>query len=307
VLIYVLGSLDDHSIKVGKTRRTIQKRKREHEGFSPTPKRWQFLAAVVGSDGDERSIKNHFKPYRASTLSDEYFHPVPPVLAWVDWLRQQHFTATVEDEAIPELMHRVDSGLWLPAMYDGSTGQPEQPRLAFTDNSPWGFTPAPDVTGDDFYTNASIIERARAALGGRIDLDPASHPKANQVVQADKFYTIITDGTSRPWAGRVWCNPPFGNWEVWGPKINREWKSGRVDSMCVLLPCRAMSHKSVANEFGASADAYAITRGRIPFWGPKAGAPDDGHCIMYFGDNPALFAELFDDICQVSFPYRKAA
>lgn len=46
------------------------------------------------------------------------------------------------------------------------------------------------TSGDvEYYTPAFIIEAARAVLGGRIELDPASCDFANQTVQAGRIFT----------------------------------------------------------------------------------------------------------------------
>lgn len=55
-----------------------------------------------------------------------------------------------------------------------------------------------------------IVEAARVALGGRIDLDPASSAKGNAIVKADRFFTAEENGFTRPWFGTVWLNPPGG-------------------------------------------------------------------------------------------------
>ena len=57
---------------------------------------------------------------------------------------------------------------------------------------------------DEWLTPPGIIE----ALG-TFDLDPCS-PVARPWDTASKHYTVNDDGLSRPWSGRVWCNPPFG-------------------------------------------------------------------------------------------------
>lgn len=58
---------------------------------------------------------------------------------------------------------------------------------------------------DDWYTPPEIF----AALGLRFDLDPCS-PGLGHWVPADRIYTKADDGLSKPWAGLVFMNPPFG-------------------------------------------------------------------------------------------------
>lgn len=44
---------------------------------------------------------------------------------------------------------------------------------------------------------------------GHFDLDPCSSLDRPWDT-ADKHFTIDDDGIAQPWAGRVWCNPPYG-------------------------------------------------------------------------------------------------
>lgn len=53
------------------------------------------------------------------------------------------------------------------------------------------------------------MEEVRAVLGD-IDLDPASCPLANEIIQATEYFTEKEDGLSRPWFNRWFCNPPYG-------------------------------------------------------------------------------------------------
>jgi hypothetical protein len=45
---------------------------------------------------------------------------------------------------------------------------------------------------------------------GEINLDPASSLKANEVIQAEKYYTKQDNGLQQRWFGKVFCNPPSG-------------------------------------------------------------------------------------------------
>ena len=58
------------------------------------------------------------------------------------------------------------------------------------------------------YTPAWIVEIARDVMGG-IDLDPASCERANQTVQAKRYFSREDNGLGKEWAGRVWLNPPY--------------------------------------------------------------------------------------------------
>ena len=44
---------------------------------------------------------------------------------------------------------------------------------------------------------------------GSFDLDPCA-PIKRPWPTADRHYTIEDDGLQQRWAGRVWCNPPYG-------------------------------------------------------------------------------------------------
>lgn len=99
---------------------------------------------------------------------------------------------------------------------------------------------------NEHYTPSSVVEPARALLGG-FDLDPASCLEANARVQARRIYTIEDDGLAQEWEGLTFLNPPGGKlkragdrWvptkggksessmRVWWAKLVREWLSCRV-------------------------------------------------------------------------------
>jgi len=57
---------------------------------------------------------------------------------------------------------------------------------------------------DEWLTPPFIIEQL-----GHFDLDPCA-PINRPWNTASTHYTIDDNGLSKPWTGRVWCNPPYG-------------------------------------------------------------------------------------------------
>ena len=89
---------------------------------------------------------------------------------------------------------------------------------------------------DEHYTPAKTVEAARRALGGGIDLDPASSRLANETVGASSFFVKNDNGLNELWNGRVLLNPPGGrlsnasSQKVWFCKLLCEYVMGRVVS-----------------------------------------------------------------------------
>ena len=66
------------------------------------------------------------------------------------------------------------------------------------------------MKNDEWLTPPHVLD----ALGA-FDLDPCA-PIDRPWPTAKEHYTIMDDGFSKEWSGRVWCNPPYGlqaaNW-----------------------------------------------------------------------------------------------
>lgn len=57
------------------------------------------------------------------------------------------------------------------------------------------------------------------------DLD-ACATKQNR--KCERFYSKDDNALTQPWAGRVWCNPPYSSISAWVKKASREANAGGV-------------------------------------------------------------------------------
>lgn len=71
------------------------------------------------------------------------------------------------------------------------------------------FSARHSMDSPEWYTPSPFVEAARRTMGW-IDLDPASHPEANERIKATTIYTEADNGLIQPWAGNVFLNPPGG-------------------------------------------------------------------------------------------------
>jgi hypothetical protein len=165
------------------------------------------------------------------------------------------------------------------------------------------------VTSSDsceWYTPEPYVEAVREVLGD-IDLDPASCALANETVRASEYYDIERDGLSRPWHGRVFCNPPYGRQvcALFVAKAVKEYRSGRVEALILLL-----------NGYGFDAAWFqplwdgllCFTDHRIRFRSPTRpegdGGPSFGSVFVYLGPDPDRFARVFSRFGTVVERYR---
>jgi len=81
----------------------------------------------------------------------------------------------------------------------------------------------------EWFTPREYVEAARQVLGA-IDLDPASHVEANRIVRARRFYTAKQNGLRRPWAGRVFVNPPGGLTAEFWHRLIDAWEAREISA-----------------------------------------------------------------------------
>jgi len=133
---------------------------------------------------------------------------------------------------------------------------------------------------------------------GRIDLDPASSPKANETVNASEIYTVEDDGLALEWRGCVWLNPPYAQPAIahFAEKVASEWEADHIESAIVLT--HNYTDTAWFHRLAGASSAICFSRGRVRFVSPdgELAAPTQGQAFFYFGRNQRLFASRFTNI-----------
>ena len=164
------------------------------------------------------------------------------------------------------------------------------------------------TSGNEWYTPPIYTQAARRVMGA-IDLDPASCAKANEFVQATRYYTKEDNGLTLPWRGRIYLNPPFGrtvmgrgsNLKHFCNKLESEYQVGNIEQAVLLVP------------------ANTATSWFVPLWNRQIffpfkrirflesdGSPSYGQsfstCFVYYGQAGEQFATIFGQFGHIVSP-----
>jgi phage N-6-adenine-methyltransferase len=161
-----------------------------------------------------------------------------------------------------------------------------------------------------WFTPDKYLTSVRAALGGRVDLDPFSSAVANKVVDAENFYSVEDDAFTQDWAvhaagGSVYMNPPYGSplCARATAKFVAEFEAGSFAAGVILV-----NNATDTKWFHAAvvvASAMCLTDHRIAFWnadGKKMSGNTRGQAFLYFGDDIVAFGRAFAEHGHISFP-----
>lgn len=153
---------------------------------------------------------------------------------------------------------------------------------------------------NEWYTPKYLIDAAKKVMGS-IDLDPASCEIANQIVNATRYYTINDDGLSKEWFGNVWLNPPYSQPAIsnFSDKVCKY----EFNQACILVN-NATETVWFQNMLKLSL-CVCFLKGRVKFIdksGEETGAPLQGQCVLYFGNNSDMFIKTFNNygICMMT-------
>lgn len=160
---------------------------------------------------------------------------------------------------------------------------------------------------NEYYTPSQYIEAAREVMGS-IDLDPASHPVAQETIEAGAYFTENEDGRLQEWHGRVWLNPPYGkignksSQGIWAQYLKAEYEAGRVIE-AVLLVKAAVGYEWFEKLWDEWPVCFA--RERLSFIrsdGDAKGQSKQGTAFFYLGDDAGRFIEVFSQFGRVIMP-----
>lgn len=150
-------------------------------------------------------------------------------------------------------------------------------------------------TGEnEWFTPPMYIAAAREVLGG-IDLDPATHPRAQETIQAAAYFTRDDSGLAHDWYGRVWLNPPYAQpaIEHFVVKLVGEYTACRV--IAAIMLTHNYTDTAWFHLAARAASLLCFTKGRIRFVDIDGAScsPTQGQCFFYFGDRADRFHQHF--------------
>lgn len=146
----------------------------------------------------------------------------------------------------------------------------------------------------EWYTPEWIIEAARRTMG-RIDLDPASNPIANQWIRADRYFTHEQNGLLHEWSGCVWLNPPYAN-KLMNAFIDKlEQSLPTMESACVLTNNATETHWG--QQLLRISSAICFLSRRVKFLTPDVTVKHtglQGQMVSYIGPDAPTFIANFN-------------
>lgn len=156
---------------------------------------------------------------------------------------------------------------------------------------------------NEWYTPAYLVEAARKVMG-TIDLDPASSAKANETVQASRYYDLEVDGLTQVWYGKVWLNPPYSRDLL--PQFIEAFlakrSAGEFTEGMVLV--NNATETKWFQQLIKRASAVCFLSKRVKFLdesGNPKNTPLQGQVVLYFGTETTEFAYQFDRFGWVGF------
>lgn len=120
---------------------------------------------------------------------------------------------------------------------------------------------------------------------GTFDLDPAACAEPRPWATARQHFTVYDNGLIKPWRGRVWLNPPYGQ-----PEIIGRWMRRMADHGCGTALIFARTETELFFEtVWRRASGCLFLEGRLTFHHP------DGRAAKQNGGAPSVLVAYGED------------
>jgi phage N-6-adenine-methyltransferase len=157
---------------------------------------------------------------------------------------------------------------------------------------------------NDWFTPRKYIDAVRLLWNGTIDLDPASHPIAQEWIKAERFYTQEDNGLAREWHGRVFLNPPYSRDKIdkFICKMIHEIMSDHVEAAVILT--HSYTDTAWFHALFPLMTAVCFVKTRIAFLDKALNTcdPTQGQVFLYYGENVPRFTEIFSSFGVIAYP-----
>lgn len=161
-----------------------------------------------------------------------------------------------------------------------------------------------------WFSPDKIVEPGRVALGGTIDVDPASEALANETIRATRYITEDEDGLTAPWGVgvSVWLNPPGGKVDnrslaglFWRRMMLERMAGNMSHGIFVAFSVELLQTTQSKDVPGCSEFLVCVPDKRIKFTRPEGPAlsPTHANAIVYVRgtvDNSSVFVEQFKSV-----------
>jgi hypothetical protein len=161
---------------------------------------------------------------------------------------------------------------------------------------------------NEHYSPKYIVEAAREALGGSIDLDPASCEFANRTVKARRYYNEEANGLIQPWFGKIFLNPPGGkvegqsNQKIFWRKLMESYLIDNTVTEAIYLSFSIeflqVAQTELPRQYCPHNYHICFPSKRVPYMKPNGesgDSPPHASMLVYIGENVKRFLESMSD------------